>query len=465
MMFRVKLASCLSAMAIGMAATASPAASANNILYILDASNSMWGQMNGVPKIEIAKNVLSELLKDAQVDTKVGLLTYGHRVKDSCDDMELVSNIGASDATGIIAKLADIKPKGKTPIAGALTMSLEALSGKLENNNSVVLISDGVETCDGNACAAAKSLAQAGVNTKVHVVGFDLNEQEAQQLECVWKAGNGRYFSANTAEELKGAIAEVQQVAQAVVEPEPKVVEYFRDDFNGEDLGADWEIKNPDPDAYIVENGLLNILSSKEITLYDQSDEIRNLFILSKPLPKGDWTATIRLTPAVTTMRESFSIALYSDKDKFLVASALVSVATHAGNLAVTLFGRKAAKGQNTDFKKNIYYSKEALGHRNVTNKITAYTELAEKDLQAILLKIRKMGRAYLISGMFEGEAATADGQQPQWVDLQKLTSLRSPGKNLAISISQGKFNDTRNHLKGGETLSGVDWVKIETQE
>jgi len=453
-----------------MVATAmpTPASAAGNILYILDASGSMWGRFEGAVKIDVAKNVLSERLRSTAAGMNVGLLAYGHRVKDDCTDMELVVPVGGSDPAGIIAQLNQIKPKGKTPIAGALNMSLDALNGRLEENNHVVVISDGLETCDGDPCGAAKTLAQAGINTRVHVVGFDLGPEERAQLECISDNGNGQYFPANSAEELTTAIAQVQTIAQSEPEPapapKPKVVEYFRDDFDGEELGEHWEVVNPDPDSYIVEDGFLNVLSATELTLYDKSDELPNLFKLTQPLPKGDWTATLRVNPSITTFREVYALALYTDKDKFLVSSAWSGIDAWNGIINLSAYATKFSKSKYAQFGKVVISGKN-FGHRTFPADSKPYTDWVSKHVQAILLRIRKKGRSYFVAAKVEGDPVSADGPPADWVELDKLTSLRSPGKFLVISIGQAKFTDKYGQRNGGETLVNVDWVKIETGE
>lgn len=47
------------------------------------------------------------------------------------------------------------------------------------------MVSDGKETCDADPCAAAKELEANGIDFTVHVVGFDLTDEETAQLQCV----------------------------------------------------------------------------------------------------------------------------------------------------------------------------------------------------------------------------------------------------------------------------------------
>ena len=196
-----------------------PGLAETNMLFILDGSNSMWGQVEGVAKIKTAQDVLADLVADLPKSTKVGLMVYGHRSRESCDDIEILSSIGQDTPAELVKKIRSIQPTGKTPIANALFGSLIAFSKFEGQNNHVVLISDGIETCGGDVCMAASVIANANIKPRVHVVGFDVGAKERAQLECIPKMGNGQYFSAANAGELKKAIAQVKQVAQAAPQP------------------------------------------------------------------------------------------------------------------------------------------------------------------------------------------------------------------------------------------------------
>ena len=119
------------AVAASLALAAPEAASAEtNLLFILDGSNSMWGQVEGQPKIKSAQKVLTDLLSDLPQDTNVGLMVYGHTSKDSCDDIEIVSSLGADTRQAVAAQLTCIPPTGRTPLAGPRCASATAMPGR-----------------------------------------------------------------------------------------------------------------------------------------------------------------------------------------------------------------------------------------------------------------------------------------------------------------------------------------------
>ena len=198
---------CLVVASAGPLLAASPRA---NIVFILDGSGSMWGQIEGKAKIDIAKEVLTGLIKDLPAGVDVGLVVYGHRSKGDCNDVEELAPLGAPDKAALIEKVNAISPKGMTPITLSVRMTVEKLKA-LEQETTVLLVSDGEETCKGDPCALVKELKASGIKFVMHVIGFDVSAKEKAQLECLAKAGGGRYFAAANAKEFQLASQKVTE--------------------------------------------------------------------------------------------------------------------------------------------------------------------------------------------------------------------------------------------------------------
>lgn len=198
------------AMLTATLAIAQPAPIENQTaLFVLDASGSMWGRINGQPKIEIAKGVLHKTLTDLPENLSVGIMVYGHRRKGDCNDIELLVPPGAPQGTTMTSAVDKIQPKGMTPISQALVHAAQTLK-YTENAGNIILISDGIETCQGDPCSVAKELRQEGINLKIFVVGFDVSASEATNLQCIAHEGGGHYFTAASAQSLSEALATIQ---------------------------------------------------------------------------------------------------------------------------------------------------------------------------------------------------------------------------------------------------------------
>lgn len=197
------------------------------IEIILDASNSMWGQINGKAKIEIARQVLSTLIETIPDGFHMGLRIYGHRwpINDTkaCSDSELVIPIGAPDRAALLNTVKGISPKGRTPLVHSLLQTPQDFKG--HPAGTVILISDGIESCDGRIDDVVKALHASGIDLNVHIIGFDVKERSArEQLETAAHALGGRYFDAGDAHALAAALERTLKIEYHVLTADGSVV-------------------------------------------------------------------------------------------------------------------------------------------------------------------------------------------------------------------------------------------------
>ncbi|MBL7797540.1 MAG: VWA domain-containing protein [Saprospiraceae bacterium] len=185
-----------------------------NILVILDASGSMWQKLEGEYKITTAKKVLKNLVAQLPDDARIGLVAYGHKSKSDCADIETLMPLERLNKTSFTAKIDAINPLGKTPIAKSINHTLALIRSEKEPV-TIVLISDGLETCEGNACDLVQKAKGQGVHITVHVVGFGIEEKDQSPLECIAQAGEGQYLPANNANELNEALIKTVEAPPA----------------------------------------------------------------------------------------------------------------------------------------------------------------------------------------------------------------------------------------------------------
>lgn len=194
------------------------AAAANRVIVILDGSGSMWAQIDGKPKLEIARESLRAVLKTVPAEDEIGFMAYGHREKGSCGDIELIVPPAAGTAAAITKAADHLKFLGKTPLSAAVKQAAEALR-YTEDKATVVLITDGLETCGGDPCALGRELKETGVDFTAHVVGFGLTDEEGRQVACLAENTGGRYIAAGNEQALQDALKAV--VSAPEPEPEP----------------------------------------------------------------------------------------------------------------------------------------------------------------------------------------------------------------------------------------------------
>ncbi len=181
-----------------------------NFLFILDASRSMWGLTeNGKKKIMVAKEALTETIDVLPIESKVGIIACGHQEKDKCDDIEMLMSFETEDRKALLEKLQFIKPQGRTPITGSLEMAGQQLDA-LEGKATVVLLSDGKETCIGDPCEMVRTLKEKGIEVIVNVVALDVEKEDEQQLRCIAEAGGGVYYNVKDKDQMKNALVSIK---------------------------------------------------------------------------------------------------------------------------------------------------------------------------------------------------------------------------------------------------------------
>ncbi len=209
-----------------LAVSANRAVAQTNVELIIDDSGSMAQKVVGGRKIDVAKQVFSGLVQDLPPDAQTAVRTYGRQhvyTKRDCNDMELLVPFGPNGASRVLPGVKALRPNGMTPIAASLEAAAKDFAGKEGQNNIIILLTDGEEDCNGDPCAAAKAVHDAGIRLQINVIGFNVMDKERPQLQCIAKAGGGKYYDAKNAAELKVAASEVKEriVATPAATPAP----------------------------------------------------------------------------------------------------------------------------------------------------------------------------------------------------------------------------------------------------
>ena len=195
------------------------AAAEGRSIIVLDASGSMWGQIDGRAKLEIAREALGTVLAGLDPATEIGLIAYGHREKGNCTDIELVVPPGAGTGQAITDAAKAMKFLGMTPLTESVRQAAAELRST-EEKATVILITDGIETCEADPCALGAELEASGVDFTAHVVGFGLSEEEGRAVACLAENTGGQYIQASDA----GGLVEALKTTVAVATPAPEPV-------------------------------------------------------------------------------------------------------------------------------------------------------------------------------------------------------------------------------------------------
>jgi Ca-activated chloride channel family protein len=177
------------------------------VLFIFDASQSMYAQWEGNSRMEIAKELLSNMLDslDNKENLQVGLRCYGHQKPSppqDCRDTRLEVPFGKNTIPAIKNRLKTLRPKGTTPIAKALESgALDFPAVTSNSRNIVILITDGIEECGGDPCAVSRLYQEKKIILKPFVIGIGLSEEYKKNFECV-----GTFYDARNPDEFKNIL-------------------------------------------------------------------------------------------------------------------------------------------------------------------------------------------------------------------------------------------------------------------
>ncbi|GAE94464.1 D-amino acid dehydrogenase large subunit [Gracilibacillus boraciitolerans JCM 21714] len=195
-----------------------------NIEVILDASGSMAALHDDKTLMETAKESILDFMAQVPEEANVSLRVYGHvgssadsDKEASCKAIEQVYDYATYDEEIFREEMDLIQPAGWTPLAGALEEAKDALSSFNGSNhtNLIYLVSDGIETCDGNPVEVAESLANSDAQPIINIIGFHVDADAQQQLQQMAEVSGGIFATAYNQQELSEEFKRAEQTLAA----------------------------------------------------------------------------------------------------------------------------------------------------------------------------------------------------------------------------------------------------------
>jgi hypothetical protein len=202
------------------------ASASGAIELILDASGSMLKRMDGKRRINIAKEVLIEAVNQhIPPGTQVALRVFGHKEPNSCrSDLEIaLKPLDPVTATRTIEGITAMN-LAKTPIADSLA-KIESDLKQVQGRKVIVLVTDGEETCDGDAEKVIRRLRDKGFDVSLNIVGFAIDDATLESQFQSWaELGGGRYFSAKNQQGLSQALEVALKIPYSVYDQNGSLV-------------------------------------------------------------------------------------------------------------------------------------------------------------------------------------------------------------------------------------------------
>ena len=250
------------------------------ILFIFDASNSMAGQWDGERKFDIARDILLEMVDSLEQipNVEMGLRIYGHQSPvppQDCSDTKLEVPFSATNASRIKQKLRFINPKGTTPIAHSLALAPDDFPSCGNCRNIILLITDGVEACDGDPCAVSRGLQRKGIILRPFVIGIGTDPGFRETYDCI-----GEYFDAPHKEQFREALNVIITQALNATSAQVSLL-----DTDGNPSESDVNVVFYDRFSGVVRYNMIHTLNSKGNPDTLSLDHMSTYNVLAQTIP------------------------------------------------------------------------------------------------------------------------------------------------------------------------------------
>lgn len=181
-------------------------------MLVFDASKSMAasaGDNAGLRRIDAVRTALARMLPRVAPKRPIGLITYGPGSRPACANVALELRPALDAASRIMGKVDALKPDGRTPLSRAVRRAADTLDFRLRPG-TIVLLTDGEETCGGDPCALARDLKREGARMTVHVISYQIASSIGSEgvfaSRCLADETGGIYAATNTVDEVAAAL-------------------------------------------------------------------------------------------------------------------------------------------------------------------------------------------------------------------------------------------------------------------
>ncbi|MBI4549998.1 MAG: VWA domain-containing protein [Candidatus Omnitrophica bacterium] len=202
--------------------TVSPAFAQSEIEIIFDGSRSMNDPIEGGTKLALAKQAMSTVAGQIQPGSRVGLRIFGTtsiqgNMLQSCEDSVLAMPIAPFRGDVMLEKVQGLQSFGMTALGHSLELAGRDFTPSPDIKKTVILISDGEETCGKDPIAVMQNLKAQGIDIKIHAIGFDASEAARAQLKKLADVSGGSYTEASNVGELEKSLEEAAQKEMLLV--------------------------------------------------------------------------------------------------------------------------------------------------------------------------------------------------------------------------------------------------------
>lgn len=186
--------------------------SQSRILFLLDESSSMLQQWsNGKPKYKMANEIINRLMDSVSAvngGVQYSLRVFGnqHTVPEhDCTDTRNEVPFSPDNRTQMSFRLDDMHPLGVTAIAYSLSEAAEHdLVDEEHYAYSIILITDGGESCNGDICGVMERLIRNKIFFKPYVLSLEDVPELKSEYACM-----GNYLAVTKQGDISKAVSKI----------------------------------------------------------------------------------------------------------------------------------------------------------------------------------------------------------------------------------------------------------------
>lgn len=176
------------------------------VMVVIDGSGSMSESFPGASsRIDAARKATEEVVRSLHKDIRTGLVSF-----TDCNATSTPRKYRYSERPELISRVRGVSPTRGTSLANSIRRAGNA--AKSGGPATVVVVSDGEDTCGGDPCAAARKLKAQKPQLKVNVI--DLSGGRSAVLQCVASVTGGRVFTPRSASQMN------EEMQQATGQPD-----------------------------------------------------------------------------------------------------------------------------------------------------------------------------------------------------------------------------------------------------
>lgn len=158
------------------------------IVLIVDGSKSMDEPFPGAQtRMDMSRKSISNLVRGLPKPVDVALVEF-----TTCTNVRRDRFYSAPEREALIREVERLTPTGGTPLARSIERAGNIVSGQADS--TIVVVSDGEDTCNGDPCAAARAINREKPNVTINVIDISGGSGRSV-LQCVAGSTGGKVLT------------------------------------------------------------------------------------------------------------------------------------------------------------------------------------------------------------------------------------------------------------------------------